>query len=127
MRDSPTGGFPTVGCCRLCSDRDGTTISGIGRELGITRQGAGKVVGHLHHRGYVSVADSATSGREKSVTVTRRGLDYLEAHRRATRTIDGQLRTELGADGFSALHQLLDSLGRGGEIRMRTYLGRSST
>ena len=54
-------------------------------KLGITRQGATKVVGHLRDAGYVAVADSATSRREKSVTLTSRGNDYLQAQRTAAR------------------------------------------
>ena len=114
--------FPDGRVLRLCAGPTGSTISNIGRELGITRQGAGKVVGHLHDRGYVSVADSPTSGREKEVTLTLRGTQYLEAHREAVRTIERRLRKELGEEPFDALHRLLDVLDSGGEVRMRTYL-----
>ncbi len=69
--------FPDGRVLRLCSGQAGSTISAIGRELGITRQGASKVVAHLRDRGYVAVADSATSRREKSVILTSRGIDYL--------------------------------------------------
>jgi DNA-binding MarR family transcriptional regulator len=115
--------FPDGRVLRLCSNPAGSTISAVGREIGITRQGATKVVAHLSDRGYVSVADSASSGREKSVTVTARGIGYLEAQRSAAERIEVELRAELGAAGFSALHALLDTLGGQGEqIRMRDYL-----
>jgi DNA-binding MarR family transcriptional regulator len=118
--------FPDGRVLRLCSQPTGSTISGIGRELGITRQGAGKVVGHLCDSGYVSVADSPTSGREKSVTLTPRGAEYLAAHRKAAQGIEGQLRFELGEAGFVALRTLLGALGQGEHVRMRSYLQRSS-
>jgi DNA-binding MarR family transcriptional regulator len=115
--------FPDGRVLRLCSNPAGSTISAVGREIGITRQGATKVVAHLSDRGYVSVADSASSGREKSVTVTARGIEYLEAQRSAAERIEVALRSELGAAGFSALYALLDALGGEGEqIRMRDYL-----
>jgi DNA-binding MarR family transcriptional regulator len=120
--------FPDGRVLRLCSGPTGSTISGIGRELGITRQGAGKVVARLRDRGYVSVADSATSGREKSVTVTPRGAGYLEAQRKAARTIDAELRGALGDAGIFALSRLLDALdqdGRGDQGSLRAYLQRS--
>ena len=117
--------FPDGRVLRLCAGPAGSTISGIGRELGITRQGAGKVVGQLRDRGYLSIADSATSGREKSVTVTRLGVIYLEAQRKATAAVDSQLRSELGGPGLAALFELLEVVGRGEETRMRTYLQRS--
>ena len=71
--------FPDGRVLRVCSGEAGSTISAIGRELGITRQGATKVVAHLHDRGYVEVADSMTSKREKSVVLASRGIDYLRA------------------------------------------------
>ena len=65
--------FPDGRVLRVCSGEAGSTISAIGRELGITRQGASKVVAHLRDRGYVAVADSMTSKREKSVVLTPTG------------------------------------------------------
>lgn len=114
--------FPDGRVLRLCSDPAGSTISNIGRELGITRQGAGKVVSHLHDRGYVSVADSPTSGREKAVTLTVSGARYLEAQGDAVRTIERNLRKELGEEPLTALRRLLAVLDPGEEVRMRTYL-----
>jgi DNA-binding MarR family transcriptional regulator len=118
--------FPDGQVLRLCLGETGSTISAIGRELGITRQGASKVVGRLRDRGYLSVADSATSGREKSVTLTPRGAEYLAAQRKTARGIERQLRSELGDAGFDALHTLLGALGEGERVRMRTYLQRSN-
>ncbi len=114
--------FPDGRVLRLCSGPAGSTISNIGRELGITRQGAGKVVSHLHDRGFVSVADSPTSGREKSVSLTVSGSQYLEVHRAAVRTIERQLRKELGEEPLAALLLLLDVLDSGEEVRMRSYI-----
>jgi DNA-binding MarR family transcriptional regulator len=118
--------FPDGRVLRLCATPAGATISAIGREIGITRQGATKVVTHLVDRGYVSVTDSASSGREKSVTLTPRGSDYLDAQRSATQRIEAELRTALGPAGFTALTTLLGALGGDGEqVRMRDYFGRN--
>jgi DNA-binding MarR family transcriptional regulator len=121
--------FPDGRVLRLCSGQAGSTISAIGRELGITRQGASKVVGHLRDRAYVTVADSATSRREKSVMLTPRGFNYLQTQRAAAREIEDELRAALGETGFSGLHALLDALDAlddGEMTRMRTYLRRSA-
>jgi DNA-binding MarR family transcriptional regulator len=118
--------FPDGRILRLCSDPAGSTISGIGREIGMTRQGAGKVVNHLSDRGYVSVGDSPTSGREKVVSLTAQGARYLEAQRRAARTIEDQLRTQLGEEPWAALHRLLEGLDQDDDVRMRSHLGRTS-
>ena len=118
--------FPDGRVLRLCSKPAGSTISGIGREIGITRQGAAKVVMHLAERGYVSVADSASSGREKSVTLTARGNEYLAVQRSAAQSIEADLRATVGQAGFSALGALLEALGAEGETpRIRDYLRHS--
>ena len=119
--------FPDGRVLRVCSGEAGSTISAIGRELGITRQGASKVVVYLRDRGYVEVADSMTSKREKSVVLTPRGIDYLALQRAAARAIEDELRAGLGEAGFSALGALLDALGTGDELRLRAYLRRSSS
>ncbi len=80
--------FPDGRVLRVCSGEAGSTISAIGRELGITRQGASKVVASLLDGGYVAVADSTTSKRERSVTLTPRGIDYLARQRAAARAIE---------------------------------------
>jgi DNA-binding MarR family transcriptional regulator len=118
--------FPDGRVLRLCSVRAGSTISAIGRELGITRQGASKVVVHLRDRGYVVVADSPTSKREKSVVVTSRGTDYLRHQRAAARAIEDELRAGLGETVLSALGALLEALDAGEDVRLRAYLRRSS-
>jgi DNA-binding MarR family transcriptional regulator len=118
--------LPDGRALRLCSGQAGSTISAIGRELGITRQGAGKVVAHLRDRGYVSIADSPTSKREKSVMLTSRGVDYLQTQRAAARAIEDDLRDALGETGFSSLHALLNALDDGEMTRMSTYLRRAA-
>ena len=118
--------FPDGRVLRVCSGQAGSTISAIGRELGITRQGASKVVAHLRDRGYVAITDSTTSKREKSVVLTPRGIDYLAGQRVAARSIEDELRAELGAAAFSALAALLDALDAGEEVRLRGYLRRTS-
>jgi DNA-binding MarR family transcriptional regulator len=118
--------FPDGRVLRMCSREAGSTISGIGRELGITRQGASKVVAHLRDSGYVAVVDSMTSKREKSVVLTPRGIDYLEHQRLAARSIEDELRAELGGAAFSALGALLNALDAGEDVRLRAYLRRSS-
>lgn len=115
--------FPDGRVLRLCAGEVGSTISAIGRELGITRQGAAKVVAHLRERGYVTVADSPSSGREKSVTLTVHGMAYLDAQRTAARSIERELFANLGGAGFSALEMLLGALGdRHDDALMRDYL-----
>ena len=113
--------FPDGRVLRLCAAETGSTISAIGRELGITRQGAGKVVGQLRDSGFVTVTDSVTSKREKSVMVTPRGVDYLQAQRAAAQEIEDELRAALGETGFVSLRAVLEELDDHETTRLRTY------
>ena len=106
---------------RMCRASE-TTISGIGRELGVTRQAASKLVASLRARGYVTLRASSTDAREKVVRPTARATAYLDAHRRAVRTIDRRLRREIGDGAFTALYELLDAVGRDEPMRLRDYL-----
>jgi DNA-binding MarR family transcriptional regulator len=114
--------FPDGRVLRMCASTPDMTTSQIGRELGITRQGASKVVTDLRDRGYVAIRPSSTSGREKIVEITPRAAEYLAAQRKAARVIEQRLRKEVGDDAFDALARLLDALGDDGDVRMRDYL-----
>jgi DNA-binding MarR family transcriptional regulator len=116
-------GFPDGRVLRLCARSEEVTASQIGRELGITRQGAGKIVAGLRDRGYVTLGTSPGDGREKVVTLTPRARDYLAAQRSAARRIEQELRNQAGAEAFESLLGLLDALGGAQEHpRMRDYL-----
>ena len=114
--------FPDGRVLRMCPESAEMTISEIGRRLAISRQGASKIVADLRDRGYLSVNASATSGREKAVTVTAQAVEYLDAQRRCARGIERQLRAKLGPDAFAALQQLLAVLAPDEDPRMRDYL-----
>jgi DNA-binding MarR family transcriptional regulator len=115
-------GFPDGRVLRICSTTAETTISQIGRELGITRQGASKIVASLCVRRYVTLSASATDGREKMVELTPRAREYLAAHRKAARKIERQLRSEIGPAAFDGLFMLLNALGRDEQPGLREYL-----
>lgn len=118
--------FPDGRVLRFCSNSAEATISQIGRELGITRQGASKIVARLRDRQYVTLKPSAEDGREKIVQLTSRAIEYLAAQRKAARAIEHQLRTEIGAPGFDSLNQLLKALGGDEQPRMSDYLRKAT-
>ena len=95
---------------RLCSGAAPVTISELGRELGITRQGASKIVAGLRDRGYVTLSPSPTDRREKIVTLTAHARAYLRARHAAVRRLEARLRRELGDQAFDGLHGLLAAL-----------------
>jgi DNA-binding MarR family transcriptional regulator len=115
-------GFPDGRVLRICSRPGETTISQIGRELGITRQRASKIVASLVERNYVTLATSTSDRREKIITLTTRATDYLAAQRKASKSIEHELRTHIGAEALDSLHLLLNALGGAEQPRMRDYL-----
>ena len=102
--------FPQGRVLRLCAGPGETTISDVGRALGITRQGASKIVAGLRTRGYVTVTPSAADGREKILTLTPRAAEYMAARRAARHAIETEARRAIGADGTSDLLRYLDVL-----------------
>jgi len=113
---------------RLCARAGSMTASGIGRELGITRQGAGKIVNRLRDRGYVNLEPSPASGREKLITLTPNGRNYLDTQRRTARRIETTVREQTGDHAFQGLAALLHALaGAEEQPRLRAYLNRSDT
>jgi len=119
----PDRGFPDGRVLRLCARSEQVTASQIGRELGISRQGAGKIVAGLRDRGFLTVIASSGDGREKMVTLTPRARDYLAAQRAAARRIERDLQEQLGAEAFESLCTLVDALDVEAEQpRMRDYL-----
>ena len=119
-------GFPDGRVLRMCRDDPDITSAAIARELGMSRQGAGKIVNALRDRGFVTLAPSEQSGREKKITLTPRAHDYLAAQRQAARAVEHQLRRRVGAEGFDALARLVDELGADDPPRLREYLRQKS-
>jgi DNA-binding MarR family transcriptional regulator len=100
----------------MCSGPGKTTISDIARGLGITRQGASKIVAGLKERGYVDVTPSSADGREKVLTLTRQADQYLLALHASATVIEARLRDEIGADAVRYLFQVLDAVAGGAAV-----------
>jgi DNA-binding MarR family transcriptional regulator len=118
-------GFPDGRVLRLCSRFPDLTAARIGRELGISRQGAGKIVADLQDRGYVALSASSGDAREKIVALTPRGTDYLTAQRAAVRHIQDQIREIVGTDVYESLYTLLEVLDGETQPRLRDHLRRA--
>jgi DNA-binding MarR family transcriptional regulator len=114
--------FPNGRVLRFCTGADHTTIADVGRHLGVSRQRAAQIVTNLRQRGYVTVSPSTSSGKEKTVDVTPRAIEYLAAHRRAAAKIEQSLVATLGPEGLSSLHRLVTELAGDEDLRLRDYL-----
>src|SRR5215472_8104094 len=107
--------FPEGRVLVMCAAPGDTTISDVGRRLGITRQGAGKIVTRLREDGYLTVSASATDGREKVLSLTPRAEQFLATLTEARRSVEARLREQIGAAGMDQLFLTLDLLaGLGG-------------
>lgn len=120
--------FPDGRVLRLCEREGAVTASRIGRELRITRQGAGKIVNSLRDRGYVTLEPSSRDGRQKLITLTPKGREYLDTQRRVARRIEKTVRERTGDHAFKGLAALVDALaGAEEQPRLRAYLNQKDT
>jgi DNA-binding MarR family transcriptional regulator len=119
--------FPDGRVLRMCARSSEVTISEVGRELGMTRQGASKIVGSLKDRRLVAVRTSPVDGREKLVLLTPYGRSYLDAQRASARSIERRLTAAVGTEAFDALFALLEALGGDDQPRLRDFLRTTAT
>ncbi len=120
-------GFPDGRVLRMCANSSEVTISQVGRELGMTRQGASKIVGALKDRRLITLRTSPADGREKLVILTPHGRSYLEAQRRSARSIERRLTAAVGKEAFDGLYALLEVLGGEAQPRLRDFLRTKAT
>lgn len=99
------------------------TISELARKLGMTAQGASKLVIELEGFGYVARQTDPADRRNHTVSLTARGWSAIEAGRAARAAVTAQLREALGEDAADALVTSLQRLAErtGG---LRTLLAR---
>ncbi len=101
------------------------TISSLGRELGMTRQGASKLVASLRARGYVTLQPSPEDAREKRVLLTARAREFLRVQREAAHRIEEAVTDELGRASTEALRRLLEHLGGDEQPLLSDYIRES--
>lgn len=119
--------FPDGRVLHICARSPTVTVSEIGRELAITRQGASKIVRDLREHGFVTCHTSPSDRREKVVVLTASARAYLDAQQGAARRVERRLRHRLGRERFDALYELLDLLGSEETPRLRDFLRVKST
>jgi len=116
--------FPDVHVLNMCRRVPDMTAAKLGRELGITRQGAGKILAGLGERGYISFEPSPNDARQKIVVITERGAGFLAARRAAVRRIQEQVADALGPETLDSAYALLELLGDESGQRLVEYLRR---
>jgi DNA-binding MarR family transcriptional regulator len=77
------------------------TASAMAPQLGMTKQGAARVISHLLEEGYVEYVDADADARSKPVALTARGEDVVALSVRTQARIEAEW-TRLGGPGEMA-------------------------
>jgi DNA-binding MarR family transcriptional regulator len=78
--------------------------------LGMTAQGAAKIVNEMESRGYVERSPDPLDGRAKQLRLASRGRAALAAARRFHATYERRLRSELGANTVVEARRMLEAM-----------------
>ena len=91
----------------------GTTASAVAGLLGMTKQGAAKVIDELAERGYVERTTAAGDARARPVVLTRRGRAALAAAAKVQGALEQEWATVAGARDVAALRRALERVTAG--------------
>jgi DNA-binding MarR family transcriptional regulator len=84
--------------------------SELARDTGMTRQAMNYLLGEMERLGYLVRRDDPEDRRSKRVHLTERGHGVARSLRTTVRAIERELESELGADRFARLRELLGDL-----------------
>jgi DNA-binding MarR family transcriptional regulator len=83
-------------------------LGSLGVTLGLTRQGARKVVSGLVERDYARVIASTVDSRRRIVQLTPRGRDYLRAVVATLRALNDEVVASVDAERLAAAYAVLE-------------------
>jgi DNA-binding MarR family transcriptional regulator len=94
-----------------------TTTSGLAVALGITKQAAAQLVGHLLARGYVTRGPAPHDGRARLIVLTDHGRACTAAAEQAAADVVAAWRSHLDPAAFDTFAQALTGLAEPGRLR----------
>ncbi|MBM7506168.1 MarR family winged helix-turn-helix transcriptional regulator [Agromyces aurantiacus] len=101
-----------------------TSVTELGRRLGITQQGASKTVSELERLGYVARRPDPSDARARRLALTDRARDAIAVARDARAEFVSALEARIGADRVQeaalALEAATELLGIDHDIRLRS-------
>ncbi|QIG38107.1 MarR family transcriptional regulator [Microbacterium sp. 4R-513] len=101
-----------------------TTITDLARSLGVTQQAMSKTIAELTSLGYVEASVDSSDARRRTLALSERGREAIEAARTSRARLEKAVRTAVGDDRLAAAHQTLEALlaelGIGEQIRSRS-------
>jgi len=83
-------------------------LGSLGQVLGVTRQGARKVVSGLVERDYAVVIPSAQDSRRRIVSLTPRGHEYFSAVVATIKALNDEVTANVDADQLAAAYSVLE-------------------
>ncbi|WP_199443788.1 MarR family winged helix-turn-helix transcriptional regulator [Umezawaea beigongshangensis] len=92
-------------------------VSDLADLLGMTAQGASKVVAEMERTGYVARRPDPQDSRARLVEMTPRGHEAVDAGRAARAAVTAELSADLGPDGDTVIASLRDLAERTGALR----------
>ena len=99
---------PAYGYAVHAISRGGLTTSQLGTELGMTKQGAAKLVATLSELGYVDRHAHERDGRAQLLALTPRGLDLVQAAAEAQERIEREWAEAVGPRETRVLRAVLE-------------------
>lgn len=89
---------------------DGSRLSDLARQAGITKQSAAFLVDQLERLGYVARVPDPDDGRARLVRITERGTRSVEAARRVVAQVESEWEAHLGSRRWTQLRRILTDL-----------------
>ena len=89
---------------------DGSRLSDLARQAGITKQSAMFLVDQLERLGYVHRVPDPRDGRARLVRITERGARSVEASRSVVAQVESEWEAHLGARRMAELRRILTDL-----------------
>jgi DNA-binding MarR family transcriptional regulator len=91
-------------------DEESLHLRQLAERLGMSDQGAGKIVNEMEERGYLQKHADAEDGRIKKLMLSKRGLAALQAARQFHQTYEEALVSKLPARQLSTARRVLEAM-----------------
>src|SRR5262249_1423452 len=112
---------PRYGYVFRALGREALHLRALAGRLGMTDQGAAKIVDEMEARGYLERGAHPEDGRIKRLRLARRGRAALALARRFHRLYERRLAARLGPREAAMARRILEAVGGGGD-QAATYL-----
>ena len=99
---------PAYGYALLAVGEEGTTTSALGAALGMTKQGAAKLVATLEELGYLERRTHESDGRAQRLVLTARGRDLLRRAQEIQQRLEREWAELLGERELHTLRAALE-------------------